>query len=89
MGCSKFWIGMVAGAVVGAVAYRCACTEKAKQWKEAMCNKLRNAGGKAGGLLDGMKEKAVDTGVKVADKVAEKAEEARERAHNFARDMNK
>lgn len=85
MGCSKFWIGMATGVVVGAIAYRCARTEKAKQWKEAMCHKMRNAGG----FFEQMKGKAVDAGVKVADKIAEKAEDARERAHDFARDITK
>lgn len=89
MGCGKFLLGMAAGAAVGMIAYRCACTEKGKQWKEKMACKFRHAGDKAGNYFSEMKDKAVDTGVRVADKVAETAEEAKDKAHNFAREMKK
>lgn len=72
---SKFWVGMVVGSVVGAVAYRCSRTEKAKRLKAELCNMLHEMGGKA-----------AEKGAKVADVIADKAEQAKEKAHSFARD---
>ncbi len=89
MGCGKFWIGMATGLVVGAVAYHCARTEKAKQMKAELCNKFRNMRGKAGDYIDDVKEKAMDTGVRVADKIAEKADAAKDKMHDFARDTKR
>ena len=38
---TKFWVGMMVGSAVGVLVYRCAQTEKAKQWKADMCKKMK------------------------------------------------
>lgn len=73
---TKFWVGMMVGSAVGVLVYRCAQTEKAKQWKADMCKKMKE-----------MRGKAADAGEKVADAMADKAQEAKEKVHSFARDM--
>lgn len=87
-GSSKFWVGVLIGSAVGAMAYRCSQTGKAKEWKEKMCEKMRKMRGNTEEFLDDAKKKAADAGVKVADAVADKAEEARDKAHSFARNNN-
>lgn len=87
MGSGKFWIGMFAGVLTGALAYHCACSERAKRMRAKLCERMRHMRGRTGDYLDEMRDKAIDTGVKVADKVAEKAEEARDKAHNFANNL--
>lgn len=73
---TKFWVGMMIGSVAGALAYRCAQTERARQLKAELCAKMREMSGKA-----------VDAGVRVADAMVDKAEEAKERVHTIARDI--
>ncbi len=87
MGSGKFWIGMLAGMITGALAYHCACSERAKRMRAELREKIRSMGGKTSNYLDEMRDKAIDTGVKMADKVAEKAEEAKDKAHDFARNL--
>lgn len=83
----RFWIGMAAGFVVGAVIYHCARSERTKQIKEELMERLKCMYGHSGECMGHMAEKVVDAGVKAADKFAERAEEARDKAHNIAREL--
>ena len=83
----RFWIGMAAGVVVGAVIYHCARSERAKQMKEELMEKLKCMYDHSGECMGRMAEKVVDAGVKAADKFAERAEEARDKAHALAREL--
>lgn len=75
---SKFWVGMMVGSVVGAMAYRCAQSDKAKLWRNEMCKKWREMRGMAG-----------DVGAKMAEGIASKAEEAKDKAQSLAHDMRR
>ena len=72
----RFWIGMAAGFVVGAVIYHCARSERTKQIKEELMERLKCMYGHSGECMGHM-----------ADKFAERAEEARDKAHNIAREL--
>ncbi|MBR2302061.1 MAG: YtxH domain-containing protein [Bacteroidaceae bacterium] len=87
MGNSRFWIGMMAGVVVGAVVYHCARSEKAKEIKAGIAEKLKQMYEQSGECVSCMADKAVDAGVRAADKLAERAEDAKEKVHNLARDL--
>ncbi len=89
LGSSKFWVGMLVGSAVGAMAYRCCQSGKAKEWKEKMCCKMRKMREQAEDALEEGKRKASETAEKVADAVAERAEENRNRAHSFVNNNNK
>lgn len=89
LGSSKFWFGMLLGSVAGAMAYRCCKTEKAKEWKEKMCAKMRQMRDKAEDTFEEGKKKVADAGSRIAETVADKADEARNKAHSFANNNNK
>ena len=44
----KFWIGLGLGTVLGMVAYHCAKSEKAKEWKAKISCAAQSAAEKAG-----------------------------------------
>lgn len=69
----KFWVGMALGAIAGAMAYKCAKSERAKAWLGAMCEVMHNKG------CD-IKLKMADAGADVADAVAEVAHGIKEKA---------
>lgn len=73
----KFWVGMVVGAVAGAMAYKCANSERAKAWLGAVGEVLRNKG-------SDIKVKIADAGADVADAVAEVAHGIKDKAQSDA-----
>lgn len=94
--CSKFWLGLGLGSLVGIVAYRFSCSPKGKMLKEKASHLLQRMGGKAGELVETAKDKLAEAGTKVADKVAngtqtlaEQADEAKNKMHSFAGSMKK
>ncbi len=94
--CSKFWLGLGLGSIIGVVAYRFSCSSKGKMLKEKACHALHRMGGKAEDMIDSAKDKVVDAGTKVADKVAhetfsiaEKADDVKNKVHNFADNAKK
>lgn len=93
---SMLWIGLAAGSVIGALAYRFSRTSKAKQLKEKVCDAFHKITEQAGDALETAKEKAKDAGEAVADKVADKASEFagkaddwRNKAHTMASEAKK
>ena len=68
--CSKFWLGLGLGSIIGVVAYRFSCSSKGKMLKEKACHVLHRMGGKAEDMIDSAKDKVAEAGTKVADKVA-------------------
>ncbi|MBR2637787.1 MAG: hypothetical protein IKD40_02965 [Bacteroidaceae bacterium] len=74
LGNSKFWFGMALGAIAGAMAYKCANSERAKDMFAKMSDALKSKG-------CSVVQKAADTGVKVADAVAEATHQYREKIH--------
>ena len=52
----KFWIGLGLGTVLGMVAYHCAKSEKAKEWKEKISCAAHSAAEKAGEWMTGAQE---------------------------------
>lgn len=94
--CSKFWLGLGLGSIIGAIAYRFSCSSKGKILKEKACHALHQIGGKAENVINSAKDKIIDTGTKVTDKVthetfniAEKADDIKKKAHNFADNAKK
>lgn len=88
---SNFWIGLGVGSILGAIAYRCACSSKGKELEHKVFHALHKMGGRAEEMLDAAREKALYAGEKVADKVAvetldiaEKANEMKKKVHSFA-----
>ena len=74
-GNSKFLIGLALGAVAGAMVYKCASSEMARELFGRMCDAMKSKGCSA-------MRKAADVGVKVADSVAETAHEYRDKIHD-------
>lgn len=94
--CSKFWLGLGLGSILGAIVYRCCQTSKAKQLKNKVVHALHVATDQAEDMADSAKEKAMDAGTKVADKVAdktfdvaEKADEMKNKFHGFTDNVKK
>ena len=52
----KFWIGLGLGTVLGMVAYHCAKSEKAKEWKEKISCAAHSAAEKAGEWMTNAQE---------------------------------
>lgn len=71
----KFWLGVVLGAIAGAMTYKCAKSEKAKAWMGTLGEVMRNKSGD-------IKQKIADAGADVADAVAEVAHGIKDKAHN-------
>lgn len=69
----KFWVGMALGAIAGAMAYKCARSERTKAWLGAMCEVMHDKG-------CNIKLKMADAGADVADAVAEVAHGIKEKA---------
>lgn len=86
LGSSRFWAGILIGSVVGAMAYRCSQTEKAKKWKEDLYSTMRQMRDKAQCSIEEAKKRAVEAGVKAVDNIAEKAKETKEKVHSLSRD---
>lgn len=61
-------MGLGLGSVLGAVAYRCSRSAKAREWKHRMCCAANSVAGKAGEWMAGVKEKASEMADDVADK---------------------
>ena len=53
--CSKFWLGLGLGSIIGVVAYRFSCSSKGKMLKEKACHVLHRMGGKAEDMIDSAK----------------------------------
>ena len=78
--CSKFWLGLGLGSIIGVVAYRFSCSSKGKMLKEKACHVLHRMGGKAEDMIDSAKDKVAEAGTKVADKVAKETFNIAEKA---------
>lgn len=94
--CSKFWIGLGLGSILGAVVYRCCQTSKAKQLKDKVAHVFHVTTDQADDLVESTENEVMDAGAKVADKVAdtthnaaEKADEAKNKVHNIADNAKK
>ena len=46
--CSKFWLGLGLGSIIGVVAYRFSCSSKGKMLKEKACHALHRMGWQSG-----------------------------------------
>lgn len=57
----KFLMGLGLGSILGAIAYRCSKTDKAKEWKRKMCCAAQSAADKAGEWMSNAKEKVEET----------------------------
>lgn len=53
----RFLLGLGIGSVLGMVLYRCSKTEKAKELKEKVCNKMKSMGEQAGEWMCNVPEK--------------------------------
>lgn len=84
LGSSRFWAGILIGSVVGAMAYRCSQSEKAKKWKEELCSTMRQMRDKAQCSIDEAKKRAVEAGIKAVDNIAEKAKETQNKVHSLS-----
>lgn len=62
--CSKFWLGLGLGSIIGVVAYRFSCSSKGKMLKEKACHVLHRMGGKAEDMIDSAKDKVAEAGTK-------------------------
>lgn len=71
--CSKFWLGLGLGSIIGVVAYRFSRSSKGKALKEKTNQVFHQIGDKAENMIDSAKNKMANTGTKVADKVADEA----------------
>ncbi|WP_165157269.1 YtxH domain-containing protein [Parabacteroides sp. ZJ-118] len=94
--CSKFWLGLGLGSIIGVVAYRFSRSSKGMALKEKTNQVFHQIGDKAGDMIDSAKNKMANIGTKVADKVAdeasnitEKADDIKNKVHNYAGNMKK
>ena len=76
--CSKFWLGLGLGSIIGVVAYRFSCSSKGKMLKEKACHALHRMGGKA-----------EDKVAHETFNIAEKADDVKNKVHNFADNAKK
>ncbi len=86
--CSKFWLGLAIGSVVGAIAHRCSCSAKGKEMKAKACEAFKKAYSKTGEMVDAAKETAYEAGSKMAEKAAEATYNVAEKADDFKTKMN-
>lgn len=94
--CSKFWMGLGLGSIIGALVYRFSCSPKGKLMKEKVCHAFHKAGHHAEEMMYEAKEKAWEGSKKVADKMADgaldmavKADDAKDKVHTFADNAKK
>ncbi len=86
--CSRFWLGLGIGSVIGAIAHRCSCSAKGKEMKAKACDAINRMYQKAGSMVDAAKETAYEAGSKMADKAADATYNMAEKADDFKTKMN-
>lgn len=77
--CSKFWIGLGVGSILGAVVYCFSQTSKCKCLKDKVSHALHVAADRTENVVDAAKDKAED----VIETVKDKAEEMKDKVYGL------
>ena len=86
--CSRFWLGLGIGSVIGAIVYRYSCSTKGKEMKAKACETFHKMYNKAGDMVYSAKETAYAAGSRMADKATDATYNVAEKADDFKTKMN-
>ena len=87
--CSKFWLGLGLGSIIGVISYRFSGSSKGKILKEKVFRILHQIGGKSEEIIGSTKEKVADKISNDTFNTSEKLEEIKNKMHNISDNAKK